>query len=260
MEVGEKVESKIRAFGPGLEGGMSNLPCDFTVETNGEIGALGRIYIFLFAHHRTGKNSTVLPKLRQTHKTGGDCYWSYVNFLAGLFDVHFCPTGRVQRGIGDIVVGGRGIFGSGDAILILPDFHIVRYGIEIGSRIFGPDWQVLIEMLACVSESGSDPHSEGCGGHVGIPGRDCITTGWIEKSAGHEADAHAEDNNETGEDEDSRCVTPFQSQMGIEHDEIGWWSRGGSCRRIGDWRLRTGRGLRGAYSKGQKEKNVRIEE
>ena len=44
VEVGRKMESMIRAFGPGLEGGMANLPCDFTVETNGETGALGMDY------------------------------------------------------------------------------------------------------------------------------------------------------------------------------------------------------------------------
>lgn len=40
--MGREVKSAIRAFGPGLEGGMCNLPADFTVETNGEVGALGR--------------------------------------------------------------------------------------------------------------------------------------------------------------------------------------------------------------------------
>lgn len=34
-------ESKIRAYGPGLEGGMVGKPAEFIVETNGETGALG---------------------------------------------------------------------------------------------------------------------------------------------------------------------------------------------------------------------------
>jgi len=34
-------ESKIRAYGPGLEGGIVGKPACFTVETNGETGALG---------------------------------------------------------------------------------------------------------------------------------------------------------------------------------------------------------------------------
>ena len=41
VEVGPYKESKIRAYGPGLEGGVVNKPAVFTVETNGETGALG---------------------------------------------------------------------------------------------------------------------------------------------------------------------------------------------------------------------------
>lgn len=36
-------ESRIRAFGPGLEGGVIGFPADFIVETNGETGSLGRL-------------------------------------------------------------------------------------------------------------------------------------------------------------------------------------------------------------------------
>lgn len=32
----------VRAFGPGLEKGVVGKPCDFTVETNGAVGALGK--------------------------------------------------------------------------------------------------------------------------------------------------------------------------------------------------------------------------
>ncbi|XP_069142475.1 filamin-A-like isoform X2 [Argopecten irradians] len=41
VEVGPTKVSKIRAYGPGLEGGVVNQPATFTVETNGETGALG---------------------------------------------------------------------------------------------------------------------------------------------------------------------------------------------------------------------------
>ena len=34
--------SHVRAFGPGLEAGVVGDPCDFTVETNGSTGALGK--------------------------------------------------------------------------------------------------------------------------------------------------------------------------------------------------------------------------
>ena len=34
-------DSRIRAFGPGLEGGVVGYPADFVVETNGETGSLG---------------------------------------------------------------------------------------------------------------------------------------------------------------------------------------------------------------------------
>ena len=42
VDVGPEKSSKIVAFGPGLEGGVVNQPACFTVETNGETGALGR--------------------------------------------------------------------------------------------------------------------------------------------------------------------------------------------------------------------------
>ena len=41
VEVGPFITSKIRAYGPGLKGGVVNKPALFTVETNGETGALG---------------------------------------------------------------------------------------------------------------------------------------------------------------------------------------------------------------------------
>ena len=41
VDVGPEKTSKIVAFGPGLEGGVVNQPACFTVETNGETGALG---------------------------------------------------------------------------------------------------------------------------------------------------------------------------------------------------------------------------
>ncbi|XP_076469743.1 LOW QUALITY PROTEIN: filamin-A-like [Babylonia areolata] len=41
VEVGPIWISKIVAYGPGLEGGVVNQPANFTVETNGEVGALG---------------------------------------------------------------------------------------------------------------------------------------------------------------------------------------------------------------------------
>ncbi|XP_053377764.1 filamin-A-like isoform X5 [Mercenaria mercenaria] len=41
VDVGPEKFSKIVAFGPGLEGGVVNQPACFTVETNGEVGALG---------------------------------------------------------------------------------------------------------------------------------------------------------------------------------------------------------------------------
>lgn len=42
VDVGPEKFSKIVAFGPGLEGGVVNQPACFTVETNGEVGALGK--------------------------------------------------------------------------------------------------------------------------------------------------------------------------------------------------------------------------
>lgn len=43
VSVGPYKETNIRAYGPGLSGGLVNYPALFTVETNGETGALGRV-------------------------------------------------------------------------------------------------------------------------------------------------------------------------------------------------------------------------
>ena len=42
VDVGPARPTKIRAYGPGLEGGVVNFPAKFMVETNGETGALGK--------------------------------------------------------------------------------------------------------------------------------------------------------------------------------------------------------------------------
>lgn len=41
VNIGPYKESNIKAYGPGLEGGIANKPADFVVETHGETGALG---------------------------------------------------------------------------------------------------------------------------------------------------------------------------------------------------------------------------
>jgi len=46
--VGPYKDSRIRAFGPGLEGGVVGYPADFVVETNGETGSLGMLFFFHF--------------------------------------------------------------------------------------------------------------------------------------------------------------------------------------------------------------------
>ena len=47
VAVGPYKESRIRAFGPGLEGGVVGFPADFIVETNGETGSLGMPIVLL---------------------------------------------------------------------------------------------------------------------------------------------------------------------------------------------------------------------
>lgn len=42
VNVGPYKDTKIRAYGPGLSGGVVGYPALFTVETNGETGALGK--------------------------------------------------------------------------------------------------------------------------------------------------------------------------------------------------------------------------
>ena len=47
VDVAKYMETKIVAFGSGLEGGTVGYPAEFTVETNGETGALGEILFTL---------------------------------------------------------------------------------------------------------------------------------------------------------------------------------------------------------------------
>ena len=42
VNVGPYKETQIQAYGPGLVGGIVNHPAQFTVESNGETGALGK--------------------------------------------------------------------------------------------------------------------------------------------------------------------------------------------------------------------------
>lgn len=42
VNVGPFKKTAIRAYGPGLEGGVVGQPAQFTIETNGETGALGK--------------------------------------------------------------------------------------------------------------------------------------------------------------------------------------------------------------------------
>ena len=46
VDVGPEKFSRVVAYGPGLEGGVVNQPACFTVETNGEVGALGRLTVW----------------------------------------------------------------------------------------------------------------------------------------------------------------------------------------------------------------------
>lgn len=48
VEVGPFKLSKIKAYGPGLHGGMVGKPATFVVETHGETGALGKLLIIDF--------------------------------------------------------------------------------------------------------------------------------------------------------------------------------------------------------------------
>lgn len=47
VNVGPYKETLINAYGPGLSGGVVGYPAQFTVESNGETGALGEYIIFL---------------------------------------------------------------------------------------------------------------------------------------------------------------------------------------------------------------------
>ena len=53
VNVEKESTSKIRAFGPGLETGIVGCSADFTVETNGESGALG-MFSLLVLHTHSG--------------------------------------------------------------------------------------------------------------------------------------------------------------------------------------------------------------
>ena len=60
MDVGPEKTSKIVAYGPGLEGGVVNQPACFTVETNGETGALGNTVYNRLVSSNTYKGEATL--------------------------------------------------------------------------------------------------------------------------------------------------------------------------------------------------------
>jgi len=86
VEVGPARPTKIRAYGPGLEGGVVNFPAKFTVETNGETGALG--------FQIEGPSQTKI----ECHDNGdGSANISYVPFAPGEYAVHvLCDEEDIQ--------------------------------------------------------------------------------------------------------------------------------------------------------------------
>jgi len=60
VDVGPHMETRIRAYGPGLEAGVVGYPACFTVETNGETGALGRL-LFIYQPLPTGPFQSLQP-------------------------------------------------------------------------------------------------------------------------------------------------------------------------------------------------------
>lgn len=61
--VGPYKSSRIRAFGPGLEGGVVGYPADFIVETNGETGSLGKNFVDLLSRFSVAIFSPILIQI-----------------------------------------------------------------------------------------------------------------------------------------------------------------------------------------------------
>jgi len=86
VDVAQARPTKIRAYGPGLEGGVVNLPATFIVETNGETGALG------FSIEGPSQ-----AKIECNDNGDGSANISYVPYEPGEYAVHvLCDDEDIQ--------------------------------------------------------------------------------------------------------------------------------------------------------------------
>ncbi|VDK87865.1 unnamed protein product [Litomosoides sigmodontis] len=88
--------SKVRAFGPGLEGGIANFPCIFLIETNG--GECEQIDITVTGRTLSVEDDPVRPHMELVDNRDGSAFAQFTPVVPGIYTVKVCYAGEHVKG------------------------------------------------------------------------------------------------------------------------------------------------------------------
>ncbi|VIO86121.1 Filamin/ABP280 repeat family protein [Brugia malayi] len=89
-------DSKVRAFGPGLESGVANLPSIFLIETNG--GRFEQIDIAVSGRTLTAENVSKKPDIELVDNKNGSAVARFTPAVPGIYTVKVCYAGEHVKG------------------------------------------------------------------------------------------------------------------------------------------------------------------
>ncbi|EJW87426.1 hypothetical protein WUBG_01660 [Wuchereria bancrofti] len=89
-------DSKVRAFGPGLESGVANLPSIFLIETNG--GRFEQIDIAVSGRTLTAENVSKKPDIELVDNKNGSAVARFTPTVPGIYTVKVCYAGEHVKG------------------------------------------------------------------------------------------------------------------------------------------------------------------
>ncbi|OZC08192.1 hypothetical protein X798_04808 [Onchocerca flexuosa] len=88
--------SKVRAFGPGLESGVTNLPCIFLIETNG--GRCEQIDVAVSGRTLMPENGSEKPDIELVDNKDGSAVARFTPTASGIYTVKVCFAGEHVKG------------------------------------------------------------------------------------------------------------------------------------------------------------------
>uniref|UniRef100_A0A915Q2T4 Calponin-homology (CH) domain-containing protein n=1 Tax=Setaria digitata TaxID=48799 RepID=A0A915Q2T4_9BILA len=88
--------SKVRAFGPGLESGVANLPSIFLIETNG--GRCEQIDVTVSGRTLAPKNDSQKPDIELVDNKNGSAIARFTPTVPGIYTVKVCVAGEHVKG------------------------------------------------------------------------------------------------------------------------------------------------------------------